>query len=129
MSTPARQLAAPPGVLGLLKEKVGLALVRSATAGPARCDPVSCYPHKRMTDPALLRRITVDPQIFGGKPTIRQMRISVELVLSLLAQGESPQGLVDDYPGLELDDVRACIAYAHAVIANDSLDAVRLTGS
>jgi uncharacterized protein (DUF433 family) len=36
---------------------------------------------------------------------------------------------VDDYPGLELDDVRACIAYAHAVIANDSLDAVRLTGS
>jgi len=82
-----------------------------------------------MTDPELLRRITVDPEIFGGKPTIRQMRISVELILSLLAQGESPQGLVDDYPGLELDDVRACIAYAHAVIANDSLDAVRLTGS
>ena len=82
-----------------------------------------------MTDPELLRRISVNPEIFGGKPTIRQMRISVELILSLLAQGESPEGLVDDYPGLELDDVGACIAYAHAVIANDSLDAVRLTGS
>jgi uncharacterized protein (DUF433 family) len=82
-----------------------------------------------MTDPELLRRISANPEIFGGKPTIRQMRISVELILSLLAQGESPEGLVDDYPDLELDDVRACIAYAHAVIANDSLDAVRLTGS
>jgi uncharacterized protein (DUF433 family) len=82
-----------------------------------------------MTDPDLLRRITVNPDVFGGKPTVRGMRISVELILSLLAQGETPQGLVDDYPGLEPDDIRACIAYAHAVIANDSLDAVRLTGS
>jgi uncharacterized protein (DUF433 family) len=82
-----------------------------------------------MTDPELLRRITVNPDVFGGKPTVRGMRISVELILSLLAQGETPQTLVDDYPGLELEDIRACIAYAHAVIANDSLDAVRLTGS
>jgi uncharacterized protein (DUF433 family) len=82
-----------------------------------------------MTDPELLRRITVNPDVFGGKPTVRGMRISVELILSLLAQGETPQALVDDYPGLELEDIRACIAYAHAVIANDSLDAVRLTGS
>ena len=82
-----------------------------------------------MTDPELLRRITVNPEVFGGKPTVRGMRISVELILSLLAQGEAAQALVDDYPGLEPDDVRACIAYAHAVIANDSLDAVRLTGS
>ena len=82
-----------------------------------------------MTDPELLRRITVNPEVFGGKPTVRGMRISVELILGLLAQGEVPQALVDDYPGLELEDIRACIAYAHAVIANDSLDAVRLTGS
>jgi uncharacterized protein (DUF433 family) len=82
-----------------------------------------------MTDPELLRRITVNPDVFGGKPIVRGMRISVELILSLLAQGETPQEVVDDYPGLELDDIRACFAYAHAVIANDSLDAVRLTGS
>ena len=67
-----------------------------------------------MMDEALLERITYDPEIFGGKPIIRGMRISVELVLSLLAQGESADAILDDYPDLEPDDVRACLAYAHA---------------
>jgi uncharacterized protein (DUF433 family) len=40
-----------------------------------------------MIDPILLKRITVRPEVFGGKPIIRDMRISVELILSLLAQG------------------------------------------
>jgi uncharacterized protein (DUF433 family) len=82
-----------------------------------------------MTDRDLLRRITVNPEIFGGKPIVRGMRISVELVLSLLAQGETPESIVADYPDLETEDVRACVAYAHAVIANDSLDSVRLAAS
>jgi len=55
------------------------------------------------------------------------MRISVELILSLLAQGETTEAILADYPELEADDIRACIAYAHAVIAHDSLDAVRVT--
>jgi len=80
-----------------------------------------------MTDQRLLARITYDPDIFGGKPIIRGMRISVELILSLLAQGESAEAIVDDHPELEPDDIRACLAYAHAVIAHDSLDAVRRT--
>ena len=79
-----------------------------------------------MTDETLLKRITADPAIFGGKPIIRGMRVSVELILSLLAQGEKPEEILDDYPDLEPDDIRACIAYAHAVIAHDSLDAVRV---
>ena len=54
------------------------------------------------------------------------MRISVELILSLLAQGEAPEVILADYSDLEPDDVRACGAYAHAVIANDSLEAVRV---
>ncbi|MEM8961415.1 MAG: DUF433 domain-containing protein [Acidobacteriota bacterium] len=74
----------------------------------------------------LLNRITSDPAIFGGKPIIRGMRISVELIISLLAQGESEADLLDDYPDLEPDDIRACMAYAHAIIANDSLAAVRI---
>ena len=74
----------------------------------------------------LLARIRSNPKIFGGKPTIRDMRISVELVLSLLALGESVPAILDDYPDLEAEDIRACIAYAHAVIAHDSLDAVRV---
>jgi uncharacterized protein (DUF433 family) len=77
-----------------------------------------------MIDPALSKRITVRPEVFGGKPIIRDMRLSVEFILSLLAQGVPPEAIVEDYPGLEPDDIRACIAYAHAVIARDTLDAV-----
>ena len=77
-----------------------------------------------MTDRELLKRITVRPEVFGGKPIIRNMRISVELVLSLLAQGVTLEAILEDYPDLEPDDIRACIAYAHAVIAHDTLDAV-----
>jgi len=76
----------------------------------------------------LLRRITVNPDIFGGKPIIRGMRISVELILSLLAQGETPETILTDYPDLEPDDLRACLAYAHAVIAHDKLDSVHISG-
>jgi uncharacterized protein (DUF433 family) len=77
-----------------------------------------------MADQELLKRITVRPEVFGGKPIIRDMRISVELILSLLAQGKTAEAILEDYPDLEPDDIRACIAYAHAVIAHDKLDAV-----
>jgi uncharacterized protein (DUF433 family) len=80
-----------------------------------------------MTNQTLLRRITVRPEVFGGKPLVRDLRISVELILSLLAQGVTPDALLEDYPGLELADVHACLLYAHAVIAGDTLDAVTVT--
>lgn len=80
------------------------------------------------TEQELLKRITANPEIFGGKPIIRGMRISVELVLSLLAQGVTVDEIVEDYPDIEPDDIRACLAYAHAVIAHDTLDAVRVAG-
>jgi uncharacterized protein (DUF433 family) len=54
------------------------------------------------------------------------MRVSVEMVVNLLAQGEPADAILADYPGLEPDDIRACLAYAHAVLADDSLDAVHL---
>lgn len=79
-----------------------------------------------MVDPRLLRRITSNPEVFGGKPIVRGQRISVELVLSLLAQGVSQDDLLQDYPSLDAKDVLACLAYAHAVIANDSLDDIRV---
>lgn len=81
-----------------------------------------------MTDKRLLERITVNPDIFGGKPIIRGMRVSVESIVSLLAQGETTESIVADYPDLEPNDVLACLEYAHAVIAHDSLDAVKITG-
>ena len=72
--------------------------------------------------------ITANADIFGGKPIVRGMRISVELILSLLAQAETPEAILADYPDLEPDDIRACLAYAHAVIANDKLDSVQVVG-
>ena len=71
----------------------------------------------------LLKRITARPDVFGGKPIVRDMRISVELILSLLTQGVRPDDILNDYPHLELDDIRACMAYAHAVVPPDSLSA------
>jgi len=78
------------------------------------------------TGSELLRRITADPGIFGGKPIIRGLRISVELILSLLAQGATQDEILADYPGLEVEDIRACLAYAHAVIAHDTLAGVEI---
>ena len=80
------------------------------------------------TEDELLKRITARPDVFGGKPIIRDMRVSVELILSLLAQGVSHGEILDDYPGLEPEDIRACNAYAHAVIAGDTLAAVSVKG-
>ena len=75
----------------------------------------------------LLERVTARPDVFGGKPIVRDMRITVELILSLLSQGATQEELLDDYPGLEPDDIRACIAYAHTVIAGDTLAPVSVT--
>lgn len=80
-----------------------------------------------MIDETLLKRITADPEIFGGKPIIRGMRISVELILSLLAQGETQETILADYPNLEPEDLRACLVYAHAVIAQDKLDSIQIS--
>ena len=74
----------------------------------------------------LLGRITANPEIFGGKPIIRGMRISVERFRSLLAQGEKEETILADYPDLEPDDLRACLAYAHAAISHDKLDSLQI---
>ena len=58
----------------------------------------------------LLKRITFNPNIFSGKPIIRGMRISVEMILDLLSQGATIEELLEDYPTLEADDIRACLA-------------------
>ncbi|MBE3037561.1 MAG: DUF433 domain-containing protein [Chloroflexi bacterium] len=81
-----------------------------------------------MKEQELLKRISARKDIFGGKPIVRGMRISVELIVSLLAQGETNEAILSDYPDLELEDIRACLAYAHAVITHDSLDAVGVVG-
>jgi len=74
----------------------------------------------------LLRRITINPRIFGGQPIIRGLRVKVENVLALLEQGVPPEEILKDYPDLEPEDVRACLAYARALVANEMLEEVAL---
>lgn len=59
----------------------------------------------------LLERIWIDPARCGGKPCIRGHRIWVSLVLDLLASGVTVPEILADYPDLEEDDIRACLAY------------------
>ena len=64
-----------------------------------------------MNELQLLKRITVNPGIFGGKPIIRGRRLAVEHVLGMLAAGDSVDDLLKAYPWLEREDVLACLAY------------------
>lgn len=66
-------------------------------------------------------RITVDPAILVGKPIVKGTRISVELVLDRLAAEPNLDVLLEDYPSLTVDDVRACLAYASAVVAGEEI--------
>ena len=67
----------------------------------------------------LLKRITVNPKIFGGKPIVRGRRLAVEHVLGMLAAGDTPESLLGAYPWLERDDVLACLAYARRVVGHE----------
>lgn len=57
-------------------------------------------------------RITFDPQIMGGRACIRGMRVTVSLVLSLVANGMKEQEIIEAYPYIEVEDIQACLNYA-----------------
>lgn len=59
-------------------------------------------------------RIVVDPKILVGKPVIRGTRIPVSLILNLVAHGGSFSGVIEDYPILTIEDIRAAMLYAEA---------------
>ncbi len=63
--------------------------------------------------PHLLSRITIDPEICHGKPTIRSLRYPVESVLEYLSGGDSFDDVLAEFPDLERDDLRACIEFAN----------------
>lgn len=65
-----------------------------------------------MPEDQLLERITTNPEIFGGKPVVRGHRLAVEHVLGMLAAGDDNETLLEGYPWLESDDIRACLVYA-----------------
>ena len=66
-------------------------------------------------------RIEINPEVMQGKPVIRGTRVPVELVLRKLAEGASAEDLLDAYPRLTRDDIRACLAYAADTISHESV--------
>ncbi|MEI6842529.1 MAG: DUF433 domain-containing protein [Methanomicrobiales archaeon] len=64
-------------------------------------------------------RIILDPLVLVGKPVIRGTRISVDLVLELLASGWQESTILNEYPGLEREDILACIRYAQEIVRSE----------
>lgn len=65
-----------------------------------------------MTYEELLRRVAADPRVCAGKPCIRGTRIYIAIILDGLAEGLTPEQIIDHYPQLTHDDMRAALAYA-----------------
>ena len=82
----------------------------------------------KQPDSALLERITIDPAVLVGKPTIRGLRISVEQILRTLSAGVSTAELLADLPELEEQDIRAVLAYAAERVADEQVFPIRQTG-
>jgi uncharacterized protein (DUF433 family) len=65
-----------------------------------------------MDKASLLHRISVDPAVAGGKPCVRGTRIYVAIILDGLGEGLSPEQLIEHYPQLQIEDIRAALVYA-----------------
>ena len=74
-----------------------------------------------MDETALLSRITVDRDIFGGKPIIRGHRLAVEHILGMLAAGSTPQEILEGYDWIEPEDIQACLVYARRAVAHERI--------
>lgn len=79
-----------------------------------------------MDEQLLLKRITVNPKIFGGKPIIRGRRLAVEHVLGMLAVGDTPDTILRGYPWLEPEDIQTCLAYAHRLVGHERIEPMPL---
>jgi uncharacterized protein (DUF433 family) len=74
----------------------------------------------------LLARITVNTNIFGGKPIIRGRRLAVEHVLGMLAAGDTPDMLLQGYPWLEQEDIQACLVYARRIVGHERIEPLKI---
>ena len=74
----------------------------------------------------LLNRITYNPEVMVGKPTIRGLRISVDQVLKALAANIDVQDILSDYPELEREDIQAVLLYAGQLVEEERVFKVRV---
>ncbi len=72
----------------------------------------------------LLDRVSIDPNICGGKPCVRGTRIYIAIILDSLAEGLTPEQIIEQYPQLTLDDIHAALAYA-AELSRENIWKVR----
>lgn len=79
-----------------------------------------------MEENKLLERITVNPNIFGGKPIIRGKRLAVEHVLSMLAAGDAPEVILQGYAWLQPEDIQACLVYARRLVGHERIEPLML---
>ena len=73
----------------------------------------------------LLERITINPEIIFGKPSIRGMRYPVSLILDLMAAGMKSEEILEDYPDLEEEDILACLAFAAKLMDVESISKIK----
>ena len=66
-----------------------------------------------------MERIIIDPRILTGKPVIRGTRLAVEFIVDLLSQGWSFERILDNYPGLQKEDILACLEYVHHMLRSE----------
>lgn len=75
-----------------------------------------------MDEQGLLRRITINPEIFGGKPIIRGHRLAVEHVLGMLAAGDTFDMILKGHAWLEPEDIQACLVYARRLVGHERIE-------
>ena len=66
-------------------------------------------------------RIVLDPKVLGGKPIVKGTRLAVEFVIDLLAQGWAEAEILENYPGLTVEDISACLRYATEVLRSEKV--------
>ena len=77
---------------------------------------------ERPSEDELLARITVNPEIFGGKPVVLGRRLAVGHVLGMLGAGDSFETLPEEYDWLQEEDLRACLVYARRLVAHERVE-------
>lgn len=72
----------------------------------------------------LLQRITLNPEVCFGKPTVRSMRYPVEMLLDLMSAGMTTEEILEDYDDLEKEDLQACLLFASKLVKVNSINQV-----
>jgi uncharacterized protein (DUF433 family) len=70
---------------------------------------------------SLLRRITIDPKVMAGKPVIRGTRVPVDLIIHRVALGERAEEILEDYPGVTKQDIKAALEYARSLVRGEDV--------